>query len=100
MEKCFISVKRNPTIRERLHYITEASGIAYRNPNSHNIFNAVVSPLYLFGNVYKNFEDESKTEGEFCLIKPDKFDGICRDVWKRYSYKFNVPEENVKFVYI
>ncbi|TRZ54316.1 hypothetical protein D4Q76_02575 [archaeon] len=98
MENDFISVKRNPAIRERMHYISEAVKTACKNPDSHNVFNAGASPLYLVGNVYKNFEDTSELNGEFCLIKPDKFDGICRDFWKRYCYKFDVPVENVKIV--
>lgn len=97
MEKYFILIKRNPAIRERLHYISEAVKIAYKNPNSHNVFNAAVSPLYLVGGVYKNLEDTSELGGKFCLIKPDKFDEPDREYWKRYCYKFDVPVENVKF---
>lgn len=97
MEKYFISVKRNPTVRERLHYISEAVKIAYKNTNSHNVFNAAASPLYFFGGVYKNFEDNANLGENFCLFEPYKFDGICRDFWKRYCNKFNVPVENVKF---
>lgn len=97
MENYFISVKRNPSIRERLHYISEAAKSACIKPNPHNIFNASVSPLYLVSNVYNNFEDNANVGGNFCLLKPDKFDGICREFWKRYCYKFNVPVESVKF---
>jgi len=85
MENDFISVKRNPAIRERMHYISEAVKTACKNPDSHNVFNAGASPLYLVGNVYKNFEIKGKIGGEFCLLEPDKFDRIDREYWEAVS---------------
>lgn len=74
----FISVKRNASIRERLHYISEAIKLAYKKPNSYKMFDAITSPLYLFGSVYDNFKENRKEPVEiyenFCLLQPDKFD--------------------------
>ncbi len=62
------------------------------------MLNALASPLYLVGNVYDNFETEGKIGGEFCLLEPDKFDGIYREFWKLYDIHFDLSAKNVKFV--
>ncbi len=65
------------------------------------MLDALASPLYLVGNIYDNFETDSEVEENFCLIHPDKFDGICREFLKSYfEYIFDASpkERNVMFI--